>query len=1583
MIRISNHITGKIPVRGLLIAIMLFIPSRSYETRAWLADYLEQKALCNYPRAMEILTDWTVKSGDAHLIETNLFRINELVRYPELIDNAVRSFDRISVNSVVKTNLFLKSRLDLFLVPLLLKKGEVKKALGIRDKLGIVREYLLSGPFKTPGDISDNEFTGSIEGLSKNAEWFASLTDLEGKLDIGELCGNIGNSVFLLKTVLEVPEDGEYFLMLGKTGYTDILLNGRVIFSHRRSHGFSFDQYSLKLGLTRGRHDILIRTAASGKKGIRLALRFLDIHGRPPDITGAENQGNTLAGAQYAAAVSSIFSALQHEINNNDPLSAFNAGYLFYASQLNSEEYNESQDFFRKILRPGILNSASDYYLGIIANNAGEKYHYFNKSVKSFAGNIESLKEIISLKLEKNLIYEAYPLIDSIKEINPRAGYYLKYKALALLKRGWRLQAINECMRMKSAGMFSFAYETEYEIYLKDRKFGEALKACWGLYKLDRYDPGILMNYADCCFRTGRYADAERLLTQGARIFPNNINMRLRLAEHLEYTENTQSALPYLLSLRRIAPNNRNVLLKTGILYHKLKRDELAVRYLSAALKPDLTDGQDREWAEGYLAFIRSGKGTVYNLKDDPARLNDQSLPNEEKGGGKESTDFKSIEHEISESLLKGEQYTAFESIRKLLTEFPAEPASVLYYTDLIKYAPVVWHNRIERLLKTLIRSIEIRDFPAGNLCLITLRLELEKLLYRYKRKEAESYSEGFYPVRKWSLSGPYSRFGDYDINYKFPPERISDQVTADIKFKNVFLSCPEGCLDPGDYVYPAKGVVYAASTIKPGQPVKIRVSSCSEYKLFINGREVIRNLKSGIYRNCRIVSVKDCDRITLMIKALIQNKKGCFRIIITDLKDRVLKTDPDYADFISTDFTCSEQMDYPFDHYREIIETNMDYSRDACFRLARYFHRLGSREAIQYYNCASIPRGMLNSYYYAECLLDLSCSGYRSALYGRACEITQGMIKRFPGIIPAGHMKINKLMDEGNYEEAFRVSMSLIKKEPDYLALRLDHARLLLNAGYEKEFEQEIEAVIDRFPHSVCALSILADYYSSRNIPEAVRLYKEILLRERCEDSLKYLVNLYMELGEYGKIVEAIKRCKGNYTRELTETLFYLKDYSRAEEVILSGLLKNDDPYYYIKLGQLSYLRGSDPCIYWKKALSVEPSDYFIKDLTDYIENGRFEHPFHRYAALFCGEPVQAYDQKTSDSRPDVFERRMVFLLNANGGNRFFCREKIQIRDAEAVDKRKNYRILFPGKVHPVMVRVFNNGFIDDSYIIRYSKGYGEMFLPSVREGSVVQISYYIDNPLNAIGGNFLSIPDVRICETGERVGSFSLNVIADREMEISFSFSRETGICRGIEHDKDVYSVELNNLSGDIPLSFSFSTMQEFGDLALWYSGLIQDKYDLMPHDIKSYGIMCGTAGLTADATRLVQDIEVIYNFVKKRIRHLGNGLYSPDDPENTLFNKSGSAEDKAILVSAILKSCGIQSYPALGGYGFTGDSSFVSPWIFKNILLYVPLGIDGGIWLDFSDPDLEFGHINTELSGSKALVIINDGYEIRQIQ
>jgi hypothetical protein len=175
-----------------------------------------------------------------------------------------------------------------------------------------------------------------------NDEWFDASADLTGKIDTEDIFEDVAGSILYLKTSINVPAKGKYVLWLGKTGFTDIWMDGRNVYSNREKHGFSFDQYGILLSLSRGKHCLLIKTGDSNS-GLKFALRLTDEDGR------AINGGKPVSGAQGEQSMKSVFENITFfhslekiiKIKPMDKQTAFNTGYLYYISGINSEEEEE------------------------------------------------------------------------------------------------------------------------------------------------------------------------------------------------------------------------------------------------------------------------------------------------------------------------------------------------------------------------------------------------------------------------------------------------------------------------------------------------------------------------------------------------------------------------------------------------------------------------------------------------------------------------------------------------------------------------------------------------------------------------------------------------------------------------------------------------------------------------------------------------------------------------------------------------------------------------------------------------------------------------------------------------------------------------------------------------------------------------------------------------------------------------------------------------------------------------------------------------------------------------------------------
>ncbi len=611
-----------------LHVVILFFPSASYETDIPFREYLNHKGLCNYERAIDVIEEWTVDLDDPVIIETNLFRIDELLEYPELFVKGNRAFSRIlKSNRVVKEHPFLRSRIELFLNDLLLRQGKRKDAVRLRDSLGFLKEFKLVGPF---GNGGAQEFDTSYPpeaGFNRDAvyqgkiyqvKWFDAFVDLSGKIDIENLFSGVSDSLFYLESELNIPSEGNYVLSLGKTGFIDIWLDGTRVFSNRKRHSFSFDQYRLNVFLSEGRHKILIKAGESLSDGINLALRVTDEKGNAVNADDNHDRAHSnisrLLGTSYFNSLERITKA-----ESADERNAFIAGYLFYISGLNSEKDREALRLFNDAMKTGESVSPSSYYMGLIEGDEVKKDFHFYESVKANKRNIEALSEIAEIKIRNRFIYEASPIVESIREISPLSPVYLALKAELFLSLGWHEEAMKTASLLKKSDYPSNGYFLEARIKRLSKRYKEALEGYRFLYESDRFSIEHVEDVIECYEALGQYKDIEKILNRAVVMFPNNVWVRLKLSEVIGNNDNLRASLPYLASAMRLSPYNKQVLFETGILYHKLGKDKLALHYLRKALRYDPNNFELKR----FLRIISNEKNELekYLVKDDPTQL--------------------------------------------------------------------------------------------------------------------------------------------------------------------------------------------------------------------------------------------------------------------------------------------------------------------------------------------------------------------------------------------------------------------------------------------------------------------------------------------------------------------------------------------------------------------------------------------------------------------------------------------------------------------------------------------------------------------------------------------------------------------------------------------------------------------------------------------------------------------------------------------------------------------------------------------------------------------------------------------------
>ncbi len=291
--------------------------------------YLSLKGQGLYDMAMEALFSWTLKLADPAMMELNLFRIDELIDYPEQFGRALEIYAALENTSAFRNSYEPRKRLMLLKQKLLLRMGRLSEAQKIKEGLHFL-DFRVIGPFQS-GSVSDFEKErpvmkalrekSSLRGKNYPVSWFSAVTGRGGSIDMDELLPDTEGGLFYFYRPLRIEKPGTYRLSIGKNGFCDVMMDGLIIFRNRQRHGYSPDQYFADLNLPAGRHELLIRTDGT-EKSLKLSCR-LDF------LSAGDRAGLKVVSRGYWGAAGKL-------PRGKEAASLFRRGYIFHAKEMNS-----------------------------------------------------------------------------------------------------------------------------------------------------------------------------------------------------------------------------------------------------------------------------------------------------------------------------------------------------------------------------------------------------------------------------------------------------------------------------------------------------------------------------------------------------------------------------------------------------------------------------------------------------------------------------------------------------------------------------------------------------------------------------------------------------------------------------------------------------------------------------------------------------------------------------------------------------------------------------------------------------------------------------------------------------------------------------------------------------------------------------------------------------------------------------------------------------------------------------------------------------------------------------------------------
>lgn len=571
-------------------------------------EFLAIKSKGDYSEALKYLGPWTRKLSDDSLIEINLLRIEDLIIYPELCDTALDVLESLASNERIKNSPQLNSRFHQVLREVYLKKGRLAGAARLLREQGYLSFHAV-GPFDSRGMDSFERQRGP-EQSPREAEyrgkycpvsWYETQPDRSGIIDIDGLFHDTRESAFYFFTTVAVPSAGEYSIILGKCGYTDVYLDDAMVFSNRSRHGFYCDQYSVRVFMEKGPHRICIKTGDSSE-GVKLSARITDAAGWPVRITQLPLDENP-ACTQSRALSAGLYPVSLNRGNETDA-DLFRKAYLVYGMRLSSEEDREAETLLEGIEDGSRYYSCASYYLGRLEQDELKKRFYLNNACLANPLNMEAFHELALLKTDRKQLYEAGAVIDSMKKNMGPGPLYLDAMARLCLAKGWKPEALKYIRKLRTSPLPSRGIVLDAEIHEAEKSYDAAAAAIGFLAALDRYNENLLFEMSRLSLRAGKVEQAKKALYHAIATHPAKIVFRVLLADVLREHGTGGGALSCLIAGLSISPYNRDVLSGMAREYLDAGNRDLAEYYIRRALEVDPENSGLRR----HLAFIANNE---------------------------------------------------------------------------------------------------------------------------------------------------------------------------------------------------------------------------------------------------------------------------------------------------------------------------------------------------------------------------------------------------------------------------------------------------------------------------------------------------------------------------------------------------------------------------------------------------------------------------------------------------------------------------------------------------------------------------------------------------------------------------------------------------------------------------------------------------------------------------------------------------------------------------------------------------------------------------------------------------------------
>lgn len=309
----------------------------------------------------------------------------------------------------------------------------------------------------------------------------------------------------------------------------------------------------------------------------------------------------------------------------------------------------------------------------------------------------------------------------------------------------------------------------------------------------------------------------------------------------------------------------------------------------------------------------------------------------------------------------------------------------------------------------------------------------------------------------------------------------------------------------------------------------------------------------------------------------------------------------------------------------------------------------------------------------------------------------------------------------------------------------------------------------------------------------------------------------------------------------------------------------------------------------------------------------------------------------------------------------------------------------LYPTQIKPDFIE-----FSDDKSV--------KFTFPGVEPGAILEYSYIVKNSGSFFGGNIWKIQST----VPKLYSGYSIEVPVEM-LKAKFNWNYiPTNIDLGAPQKQKGFMQERSGRDKSIIYSWNIKDispiiiepqMPPYYDIAQYmritwqykswekltkaYWNIIKDRFNPKDQDqIKQLAL-----DIIDNAPDEQTKIERIFNYTQKNYRYVAMSIkqsgYIPHYPEDIIKKKYGDCKDMSVLNIVLLKSLGIDAYPALVNTKNAGEKKTdIISLDFNHMITYVKDKNNNEYWLDATGSSCPLGEVYPAIEGVAALVFSPDG-------